>query len=439
MADGSIQVNVPQGQFLQLPNRFRAYVGGFGSGKTWIGSTDLCLASFRWPGIPQAYFAPTYGQIRDIFYPTIEEVAHGMGLKTLVRYGDAEVFLSEGDRVRSVIICRSMDRPERIVGFKIGRGLVDELDVMKREQAALAWRKIIARLRWNGEEKYSDFKSVINVTTTPEGFNFVHDQFVKQLMKNPQLSTSYGLVQASTYANAACLPEGYIESLLESYPAHLSQAYIDGKFVNLKSGSVYPMYDRKLNRTDAKIEPGEVAHVGMDFNVNNMSAIIHVIRNNRPLAVGEIIGGRDTPSMIDQLKARLWEYDGSRFNQNRTIIVYPDASGGSRHSSDASRTDLALLRAAGFQVKAHAENPPVKDRINSMNAQFQSGAGFRSYLINDELCPVYADNLEQQIWRNDEPDKESNRDHTNDAAGYFIAYKFPILTRAARVGAFEFG
>jgi hypothetical protein len=31
------------------------------------------------PKINQGYFAPTYPQIRDIFYPTIEEVAFDWG------------------------------------------------------------------------------------------------------------------------------------------------------------------------------------------------------------------------------------------------------------------------------------------------------------------------------------------------------------------------
>jgi hypothetical protein len=54
-----------------------------------------------------------------------------------------------------------------------------------------------------------------------------------------------------------------------------------------------------------------------------------------------------------------------------------------------------LLRAAGFIVVAPQSNPPVKDRINAMNAMFCNAQGERRYLVNAEACPTYADHLEQ--------------------------------------------
>lgn len=57
-----IDVNRPQGQLLSLPKRFRGYVGGFGSGKTYVGCIGLCNAAYLVPGVPQGYFAPTYSQ-----------------------------------------------------------------------------------------------------------------------------------------------------------------------------------------------------------------------------------------------------------------------------------------------------------------------------------------------------------------------------------------
>ncbi|MGT2495016.1 terminase large subunit domain-containing protein [Cupriavidus basilensis] len=50
------------------------------SGKTWVGCTSICQHFWQWPKINQGYFAPTYPQIRDIFYPTMDEVAATMGL-----------------------------------------------------------------------------------------------------------------------------------------------------------------------------------------------------------------------------------------------------------------------------------------------------------------------------------------------------------------------
>jgi hypothetical protein len=325
------------------------------------------------------------------------------------------------------VICRSMEHPERIVGFKIGRALVDEMDVMPMAKAEQAWRKVIARMRWQGPP---GFQPQVDVTTTPEGFRFMHAQFVRRIRENPKLASLYGMVQASTYANEANLPLGYIDSLKDSYPPQLIKAYLHGQFVNLAQGTVYSHYDRVLNRCIDKVEEGEGVHVGMDFNINKMAGIVHVIRDGEPRAVAEHIDIRDTPSMIEKLKSKYWHYNARRgeWEKSREITVYPDASGESGSTKDASKSDLALLRAAGFVVLANRSNPPVRDRVLAMNMAFCNNKEVRIYRVNDDTCPRYAENLEQQAYTiAGDPDKSAGQDHTNDAGGYFIHKRFPII------------
>lgn len=83
-----------------------------------------------------------------------------------------------------------MDNANEIVGFKIGKGLIDEMDLMKTEKAEIAWRKIIDRMRHN----VLGLLNGIDVTTTPEGFKFVYRQFYKQLLDTPELKDPYGMV-----------------------------------------------------------------------------------------------------------------------------------------------------------------------------------------------------------------------------------------------------
>jgi len=425
MSSPRVPLNRPQFRFLRTQKKFRAYVGGFGSGKTWVGCTAMLKQFQELPRVNQGYFAPTYPMIRDIFYPTIEEVAEVMGLTVKVKRGDKEVDVFRGRRRLGTILCRSMDKPETIVGFKIGHALTDELDTLDKKKAGHAWRKIIARLRANGAPNGSD------VTTTPEGFRFVNQQFVQSLRDNPELEAEYGLVQASTYENAKNLPDGYIHSLFTTYPPELIDAYLRGKFVNLATGTVYHQFDRKLNHSEAQEQHGEPLCVGMDFNVGKMAAVIHVIRDGIPIAVYEITGAYDTPDMVRRLKEQFWEHDGNGYRKTREIVVYPDATGGSRKSVNASTTDLQLLRDAGFSVRAPKENPPVKDRVNAMNAMFCNAAGERRYFVNTHRCPVYADCLEQQPWTDKgEPDKDNDLDHANDAAGYFISFEYPLVKPA---------
>ena len=417
-------LNVPQGQFLSMPHKYRAYVAGFGSGKTWVGCSGMLAHFYEHPKINQGYFAPTYPLIRDIFYPTVAEVAETMALRVKVKKGDHEVEVYSGSRYRGSVICRSIDDPANIVGFKIGHALVDELDLLAEKKAEQAWRKIMARMRYN----VHGVKNGIDVTTTPEGFKFVYRQFVKSLRDKPELRKRYGIIQASTFDNEANLPEDYIDSLLEQYTPELIRAYLRGEFVNLLSGTVYHQFDRTLNHCNDTVQSGEPLFIGMDFNVGKMSAIIHVKRDGKPRAAGEILGGYDTPDMIRQIKERYWEYVDGDYRKSCDIRIYPDASGESRKTVNASLTDLAALRQAGFSVHAPKANPPVKDRINAMNAMFCNAKGERRYLVNTDLCPGYADSLEQQPWAaNGEPDKSGDLDHPNDAGGYFIHYDYPII------------
>jgi hypothetical protein len=52
-----------------------------------------------------------------------------------VAESNKEVHLFNGRIYRNTILCRSMEKPGEIVGFKIGHAQIDELDVLKREKA----------------------------------------------------------------------------------------------------------------------------------------------------------------------------------------------------------------------------------------------------------------------------------------------------------------
>lgn len=407
-------LNEPQAEFLALQTKFRAFVAGFGSGKTWVGAAAQCQHAWERPRINAGYFAPTYPQVRDIFYPTIQEVAHDWGLTAKVNESKHEVHLFSGRTYRNTIICRSLEKPADIVGFKIGHAQIDELDLLKPDKANIAWNKIIARMRYRAP----DLRNGIDVTTTPEGFKFVYRRFIKEA--RPGL---YGLVHASTFANEANLPDDYIDSLLASYPPQLIKAYLKGLFVNLASGSVYAGFDRKLNHTPERIKEGETLHVGMDFNVLNMTATVNVIRDDRPLTLAEITKVRDTPEMARLLKERY-------LDKKHQVVIYPDASGGNTSSKNASESDLTILKQHHFTIQVNPSNPAVKDRVNAVNAQILNGKGERRWLVNTDACPTLTEALEQQAYdKNGEPDKSTGHDHPNDAQGYFLVQRWPIAPR----------
>lgn len=417
MAEEKRVLTPTQKAFVTSREPYPAFVGGYGSGKSAAGIARAMSLKAHFPKQSLAYYLPTYPLVEDIAFRRFPELCERKGWDFKLTRGNSPGISFPG---AGSIFFRTMDNPDRIVGYEVAHSILDEIDTLPTDKAKTVWNRVIAR---NRERLPDDFPNTVGVVTTPEGFRFVWEMWEK--IKRP----GYVLFRAKTEDNSANLPPGYIENLRNTYPSNLLQAYLDGEFVNLSSGSVYPSFDRRnRNRTNELIQQDEILHIGMDFNVGKMSAIVHVIRNGEPRALDEVTGVLDTPKMLEEL--------GRRYprTMHPTRLVYPDASGRARKSNNASESDLSLIRGAQFYVCVNNSNPAVKDRVLSMNKNFESGA----YKVNIDKCPIYTESLEKQPYdKNGEPDKAGGLDHTNDAGGYFIAYRFPVVSRKAIIEQLE--
>ena len=402
-----INPTVPQDRFIFSEAKYPAMVAGFGAGKTEALIVRSILGKISSPKTDRAFYEPTYDLIRMIAWPRYEEMLSGLKIPYRLTKHPHNILDIQGC---GRIIFRSMDTPNRIIGYEVGDSDVDELDTLKRDDAADVWRRILSR---NRQKKPDGKPNTAAVATTPEGFRFVYEAWEQKSLPG------YEIIRAPTYSNPH-LPEDYVQSLRDIYPNNLLDAYLEGRFVNLSSGSVYTSFDRVSCNTTETEKPGEPLFVGMDFNVGNMAAVVHVKRDGTPVAVAEISKAYDTPDMARLLKDR---YAG------HSIIVYPDSSGDSRHANNAAQTDFKVLRDAGFSIHAPNKNPPVRDRINAMNAALKNG-----YKVNVDRCPVYVQGLEQQSYdRNGAPDKTQGIDHHPDAGGYFIHYEYPLVKPAMSI------
>jgi hypothetical protein len=418
-----VELTEPQIEYIESHARYPAMVAGFGAGKTeaaiyrsifgLIRTAKQCKIEGERFYPVRGFYAPTFDLIRVIAWPRFEAILESLGIAYRLQKSPLNRIIIEGT---GEILFRSMENPSRIIGYEHCDADVDELDTLKPDDAADVWRMILAR---NRQYKPDRSKNTIGVTTTPEGFRFVYHTW----KQNPK--SGYEIIQAPTESNPY-LPDGYIDSLRDMYPSNLLDAYLYGNFVNLQSGSVYSSYDRKICRSEEKIRAGEPLYIGCDFNVMNQAATVFVQRRGVWHAVAEMSKMMDTPKMIEAIKDQ-WQSKG------HAIYIYPDASGAANKSVDASISDIALLEDAGFTVRANKANPRIKDRVAAMNNALEKGL----VKVNPVLCPITADCLEQQTYKNGEPDKNSGHDHQNDATTYPIAYEFPIRKRVADV-AFAF-
>lgn len=423
-----MQINLtatePQAKFLSMDCKFPAFVAGFGTGKSEVMCNSALLDSLEGGSSSLiAMYEPTYDLVRLILAPRMEEKLQQWGVR--YKYNKSENIIYTSNGQMGDFVLRTLDNPSRIIGYESFRAKVDEIDTLKHEHAKDAWTKIIARNR----QKPATYKpttnkpiNTVSIFSTPEGFRFVHDRWV--VNRKP----GYEMIQASTLSNPF-LPDDYVDSLRASYPGQLIDAYIDGQFVNLTSGTVYNAYDRARCRSAETIKDKEPLFIGQDFNVGKMASTIYVQRPNGWHAVAELCDLFDTPDVIRVIKER-WQDAGHR------IIIYPDASGKNRKSSDASKSDIAILQQAGFDVRVNSRNPAVKDRVLSMNKALECGKVW----VNDVACPNSARGLEQQAYdKNGEPDKTTGVDHQNDATTYPIVYEMPIIKPVANINVSFYG
>jgi hypothetical protein len=399
-----IRVSIPQKKFINSKSTHPAMVAGYGAGKSHAAVLRIIKLALQYPAMDFGFIEPTYDLIRLIAFPRFEEILQKLEIEYKLNRSDATIKLENG----SQIIFRSADNPERLVGFEVADAVIDEADTLRIDQARTVWVKMLGRCR---QKKPDGRKNTLAAVSTPEGFGFMYETWGKEKRKG------YKLIKAPTSSNKR-LPAGYVDQLKATYSSAQLSAYLDGNFVNLNAGSVYHEFDRNLNSSIEVINSDDVLHIGLDFNVSNMSAVIHVLRGDSVHVVNEITGVFDTPTMARLLKER---YPTHR------ILIYPDASGNARKSNNASESDHSILRSYGLQVLVNSRNPFIKDRVLSVNAMIHN-LGARRYFVNAQYCPMLVESLEKQCYaKTGEPDKAGGFDHVVDATGYFIAYRYPLV------------
>lgn len=388
------KITRPQADFYKSTARHTAFVGGYGSGKTFVGTLKAFAKKLQYPNIDVAYYLPTYPLIRDIAFPNFQRLFEDSNIPYTLNETKKEIVSDFGR-----IIFRSMDNHELIVGYEVGYSLIDEADVLPQKKMTDAFVKIVARNRKklpDGLDNSTDFVS------TPEGFGFLYNFFVKNSTEDRIL------VKGKTIENKH-LPTGYVDTLKESYTEQQLQAYLNGEFVNFSMGSVYYSFNRKQNHSNRTIQPNDILHIGMDFNITNMSAVIRVMDGGISTAVAEITKAYDTAQMIEIIKSRY---------PNHKIVIYPDASSKNRRS--AGQSDLDLIKEAGLLYRINDKNPNIADRVTIVNKTFLNAKGEITNFINTNLCPELTEAYEQLGYKNGLPDKESGFDHLTDADGYGV-------------------
>ena len=388
-------------------HRKLALVCGFGAGKTYaLVSKSIILASMN-VGCISAIFEPTSAMLRDILMRTMNELLEEWQIPYTFRVSPLPEFQLQFKEGVHTILLRTILTYQRLRGQNLCAVGFDEADTVNKRDAEQAMNMALARLRSGTVQQFY-------ATTTPEGHSWAFDTFEKNAKADTRL------IRARSSDNPY-LPESFIDSLLENYPPQLIQAYLNGQFCNLTSGQVYSRFSREKHLIDSLPFPleNEVLKIGIDFNVMNCNAVVCVTTGGKLLVVDEIVKQRDTDALAREIKRR--------YPTNK-IFVYPDASGAARSTINASKTDIAILESYGFTSMALRSNPPVKDRVQTLQAVLENSKGqIRMSIYSKAKRLIECLELQSYDEKTGDPDKQNGYDHLNDALGYLCYREFNMI------------
>tara|TARA_B100001093_G_scaffold278884_1_gene266559 strand:- start:863 stop:2080 length:1218 start_codon:yes stop_codon:yes gene_type:complete len=387
----------PQKKVIKDDSRFRVLITGRRFGKTYLAINELAKFASQ-PNKKVWYVAPSYRQAKAICWSVLKEKMINHKWVKNINHSDLTLTLKNN----STITLRGSDNEQSLRGVGLDFLCIDEFADVNKD----AWYEVL-------RPTLSDTKGHALFCGSPRGFgNWSYELFKQGETNNDWSSFKYTTLEGEQVS------QDEIEQAKQDLDLRTFQQEYEATFVNY-SGMIYYNFSRDKNIVEKYNKNSGILHIGLDFNVDPMSAVVCVIENDRIFVVDEIqIYSSNTNEMCDEIRTRY---------KSKQIVVYPDPSARQRKTSAGGITDLAILKNFGFDVKCKNTAPLVRDRINAVNSKLKNVNG-KNNLFIVKSCKNAIKSIERQIYKEGThiPDKDSGYDHMNDALGYLVEYNFPL-------------
>ena len=267
---------------------------------------------------------------------------------------------------------------------------------------------------------------------TPRGHNHFYD-----LYEAAQTQPDWAAFQFTT-EQGGNVPLEELESASQELDERTYRQEFQASFENLGVGLAYYAFERANHVRKISFHHQDSLFWALDFNMNPLCSVIGQDIDGQVRILDELIlPNSNTPAACEEFLARSQKYfTGTPLS----VDVYGDATG-EQHRTSASRTDWQIVKdffgrypeRFHVQFRVPTSNPPVKDRINCVNAMLRNSAGTRRLYVNG-CCKHLIKDFEQVSWKADphgnplsELDKsDPMRTHVSDAVGYMVAREFPM-------------
>lgn len=204
-----------QWAFLQSPANVKAFVGGIGSGKSWVMNTALLLDAE--PGKMYLSVAPTYDMARDISLEMIREVADMLGYWVRITYSPFRVLVKKRKRSAPADIAfRTAEHPDRIKGINASGAVIEEASLIDDDIIP----HVVGRLRQGGQLGwlYSAF--------TPNGkSHWTYKRFIEEPLPGTEIFSARTM-------DAPHLSDEVKATILAAHSDRLARQELEGEFLD---------------------------------------------------------------------------------------------------------------------------------------------------------------------------------------------------------------
>lgn len=435
-----------QYRFHASNRKYKGFSGSIGSGKSKAMVYESLFLSAISPNCAGYITAPTHPMLRDAAQTAFFEMLQEEGVEydfkggeynvVTFKAGDPNFDITNGQMTPSQVYFRTASHPDRLRGPNIAWYAMDELTYSDED----AWKILLGRIRHPRANQHNGFGC-----WTPRGFDWVWKMFLDSPAEDTELIRSVPRENVH-------LPSGFYDSVRAQYDPELAKQELEGEYLELYQGQVYYSYSRKYNLDESiNYIPGHPIMWAIDFNVNPFCSVVcqyvdgpdlgtknhYIIKPWSEVWVFDevVLREANTFQLAEAFlrKAQPW-LDKER---NRiTVQLYGDASGDSEHTSSAHGSDWKILRdwfaqhSDEFKVEWNIprSNPPIRARVNAMNAALCDANGTRRLKINPR-CTTLINDLQTVTWlpgakgeheANMYVGKKKELTHISDALGYAV-------------------
>ncbi len=399
-----ITLTKPQLKVSSSKSRFRVLVSGRRFGKTYLCITEMMKYA---TGINKKiwYVAPTFKMAKEIVWSKLKEMLSEFNWIEDINESNMTITIK---KTGSKISLKGCDAYDSLRGVGLDFLILDEFADIDEK----AWTEVL-------RASVSDTQGDVLMCGSPKGYgNWSYRMYLKGQDKDKEWDSFQ-----FTTLDGGMVTKDEIEQAKQDIDIRTFRQEFEGTFENY-AGSVYYNFHPVESVVDKQIDWTKPLHIGMDFNVDPMSACVGQIEKDKIFFLDEVvIYSSNTDEMVEEIR--------NRYGTKIPIFIYPDPASRQRKTSAGGKTDLSILQNAGFKVKCKLKHPAVRDRINAVNSKLKDSNGNRHIFVS-KTCKTIVKGLQRQIYKENTniPDKEDGFDHMNDAIGYMVDFLKPLTTQA---------